>query len=313
MTHNGKRMVIGVDGGGTKTAAALYVEGEGIIAEGQFPSTNPHSNSEEQVRSALGNLVMELVQKGKVEKKAIDGICLGMAGADRPADKAFLEKIIREHIAPETRLLIVNDAVVAMVAVLKRLHGILLIAGTGSICLGYNESSGTSTRCGGWGHLLADEGSGYAIGLSALKAIMCAYDEREKPTSLTTRILAELNLNSPTDLVGWIYMGKNGKTEIAALARIIHEEDEKGDEVAQHILNHQADLLVEIVEPVYRRLFSQTNERAKLALWGGNLLHATRYQKTFLNKLANSGLNVEPVVQDERAVIGAAVHMLNHL
>ncbi|CAN5233860.1 N-acetylglucosamine kinase [soil metagenome] len=313
MSVDGKKLVIGVDGGGTKTSGALYLDGKGIIAEGNFPSSNPHSNSEDHVRDALGTMVKTLVEQGKVQVDQIDGVCMGMAGADRPADKGFLERIIREFIQPQTKLIIVNDAVVAMVAVLKKLHGILLISGTGSICYGYNAHTDTSTRCGGWGHLLADEGSGYKIGLAALQAIMHSYDEREAKTSLTDRILGDLQLKSPTDLVGWIYMGKNGKTEIAALSRIVHEEDEKGDEVSHKILNEQADTLVEIVVPVYRRLFGVTNEEAQLALWGGNLLNARRYQQTFLSKLEKTGLNLKPVMKDGRAVMGAIHHMLNHL
>lgn len=313
MALDGKKLVIGVDGGGTKTAAVLYREDGVVLAEGTFPSTNPHSNKPEAVRAALKDLVETMVREGKVPLDAIDGIGMGMSGADRPADKGFLEGITREYIAPSTKIIIVNDAVVAMVAVLKRLHGILLIAGTGSICYGYNGKTNTSTRCGGWGHLLADEGSGYLIGLEALRHVLSAHDERTPKTSLTERVLTELKLAGPTDLIGWTYMQGNGKTEVAALSRLVHEEADKGDAIANAILMKQASLLLELTEVVYRRLFLASGERAQLALWGGNLQHAKRYQELFLERLKMSGLNVEPVIRDEKAVMGAAQHMLNHL
>jgi N-acetylglucosamine kinase-like BadF-type ATPase len=310
---NGKRIVIGVDGGGTKTEGAIVEEGGRILAEGLFPSTNPHSNPHDQVRDALARLVSELCAKANVVPAQLDGICLGMAGADRPADQELLTGMIRPHLSENSKLVIVNDAVVAMVAVLKRLHGILVIAGTGSICLGYDGATGERVRAGGWGHFLGDEGSGYMLGLRALRSIMYSYDQRIPKTTLTDRILGELKLSSPTDLVGWIYLGKNGKTEVAALSRLVHEEAENGDAIAQQILETEAAALTELVVPVYRRLFGGSGSRVELALWGGNLLNTKRYRELFTEKVAATGLPVDPVVRDARAVLGAATHMLNSL
>ncbi|MCC6547269.1 ROK family protein [Candidatus Sumerlaeota bacterium] len=314
MALSGKKLVIGVDGGGTKTNGVLMEEGGRILARTTVGSTNPHSNPEQKVREALHSMVDTLLDDGKATLDNVDGICMGMAGADRPADRGFLERIIREKIGATKKLIIVNDAVVAMVAVLGKLDGILVIAGTGSICYAFNHEKGESTRAGGWGHLLADEGSGYVIGLSALKAIMRAFDQRTAATSLTDRILAELKLNAPPDLVGWVYMGGNGKTEIAALSRIVHEEAEKGDAIASAILAEQADELVDIVKAVYKRLFTGRSGEVKLALWGGNLLNVEKYQKRFMDGVKATGHPVTPVIRhDAEAMIGAAQHALNNL
>jgi N-acetylglucosamine kinase-like BadF-type ATPase len=314
VSSNQKRIVIGVDGGGTKTSAVVMDQDRNILAKGTFPGTNPHSNSEDHVRTVLAKLIPELLSQAGLTKQDIDGVCMGMAGADRPADKEFITRLMVPNLAERTKLLIVNDAVVAMVAVLKRLHGILVIAGTGSICLGFHENKESSVRCGGWGHLLADEGSGYMIGLEALKAIMHAHDQRRPATSLTDRILKELGLSGPSDLVGWIYMGRNGKTEIAALSRIVHEEADKGDQVSLNILKHQASELIEIIIPVYTRLFApEGKEPVEVALYGGNLLNAKTFQGIFLDGLKGTGLPLVPVIRDEEAVTGAAIHMLNHL
>ncbi len=310
---NGRKIVIGVDGGGTKTHGILYREDGKVLAEGFFPSSNPHSNPEPKVRDALHTLITTLLKDGGLEIENVDGICLGMAGCDRPADKGLIEKIVREKVGQDTNLLIDNDAVVAITAVLNRLHGILVIAGTGSICFGFHEARDERRRCGGWGHLIADEGSGYLIGLSAIRAIMRSFDGRQQSTSLTGVILEELNLNSPTDLIGWTYVAGNGKMEVAALARFVHEEAGKGDPVASEILNTQADLLLEIIEPVYRGLFSDEKEPTPIALWGGNLIHAKPYQQRVLDLLAKSDMNVEPVIREEKAVVGAAKYMLRNL
>lgn len=313
MAIDGRKLVIGVDGGGTKTNGVLFEQGGRVLAQGAFPSSNPHSNPEDKVRGALHSLVDTLIREGNVSLNQLDGICLGMAGCDRPADRAFIERIVRERIGEALPLLIVNDAVVAMVAVLKRLHGILVIAGTGSICLGYREGTPAPVRCGGWGHLLADEGSGYQIGLEGLKAVLQAFDGRKPATTLTQRVLTELKLQSPTDLIGWTYMGGNGKTEIAALARIVHEEAAGGDAASLAILDRAAEELFSLIPPVQRALFGETGEEVEIALWGGNLLNVAAYRERFLEKVRQSRLNLRVVIKDEHAVIGAAQHMLNNL
>lgn len=313
MAIDGKRIVIGVDGGATKTNAVLYREDGEVLAKGQFPSSNPHSASEEHVRGALHDAVDKLLGESRVSLSDLDGICLGMAGADRPADKSFLDGIMREKVGKDLPILIVNDAIVAQVAVLGRLNGILVIAGTGSICYGFNEKTGKNTRAGGWGHLLGDEGSGYLIGLAAMQAVLQAWDQRIPETTLTSAIIERLELNDPTDLVGWTYMQGNGKTEIAQLAQIVHREAEHGDEAAKGILDRQAAGLFELVEPVYRRLWGDGGETASLALWGGNLIHCHAYRQRFLQKVKDSGLPLETIIKEAEAMEGAAKHMLNEL
>ncbi len=313
MAMDGKRIVIGVDGGATKTNAVLYDDKENILARGKFPSSNPHSASEDHVRNALHSAVDELLGEANVPLEALDGICLGMAGADRPADKTFLEKIIRERVGKEIPVIIVNDAIIAQVAVAGRLHGILVISGTGSICYGFNEKTGKRTRAGGWGHLLDDEGSGYMMGLSALQQVLRAYDGLIPPTSLTQAVMEELKLNDPTDLVGWTYMQGNGKMEIADLSKLVEREAEKGDAAALGILDRQAADLSALVKPVYERLFGDTGEKVSLVLWGGNLVRGLPYRERFIKGVEAHGLPLEPIVKEAEAVLGAAKHMLNEL
>ena len=313
MALDGQKIVIGVDGGGTKTAGVLYRADGTHLAEFEVGSTNPHSNPEAAVRSRIKDLVEGLLSRGGLDKAAVDGICLGMSGCDRPADKSFLEKIVHENLAPNTPVILVNDAMVAMVAVIGRLHGILVIAGTGSICFGYDEKTHTLARCGGWGHYLGDEGSGFLIGLMGLRAVLKDWDLREGKTSLTSVVLSTLKLKDPTDLVGWTYMQGNGKPEIAALARLVHEQAAAGDKASLEILEWNAADLAQQVATVHRRLFAGQSETVPLALWGGNLQHVEIYRRIFIEKVAALGIPAEPVSKEIPAMIGAARHMLNNL
>lgn len=310
---NSKKLVIGVDGGGTKTAGVLMDEDGKILAQGNFGATNPHANGSEEVINAFKDLFGTLTAKGGVSLSDLDAIGMGMAGCDRPADKALIEGYVRGIVGEKVPITLVNDAVIAMVAVLERLHGILVIAGTGSICYGFNADKGREVRCGGWGHLLADEGSGYSMGLAALRAVLQSYDGRRGSTSLSDKILKTLKLNSPLDLIGWAYLSGVGKTEIAALGRAVHEADAEGDAVASALLDEEAAHLAALVVPVYTKLFGDEGSRQPLALWGGNLVNVERYRNRFIAAVEKTGVPVYPVLKDAQAVIGAARHALNGL
>lgn len=312
MAIDGKKVVIGVDGGGTKTKGVLMVEGGDVLSTTAKASSNPHSNPESAVRAALHGLVGDLCSEAEISKADVDGICLGMAGCDRPADKKFITDIVKESFDQELPIEVINDALVAMMAVLGKLHGILVISGTGSICFGYNEETGKNARSGGWGHILADEGAGYQIAVEGMKAVLAEWDQRIEKTALTEKILKQLKLNDPTDLIGWTYMQGNGKAEIAALARLVHQAAEEGDQAARDILDHQADLFLENVAAVHKRLF-KPDEVVPLALWGGNLQNVKSYQDLFIRKIEEKGLAVEPVNKDVEAMHGAAAYMLEKL
>ncbi|MBI5155245.1 hypothetical protein HZA57_08405 [Candidatus Poribacteria bacterium] len=308
------RIVLGVDGGGTKTNAAIFREDGTVLARGTFGSSNRHSNPPEAVRAVLTGLAESLLHDAGIEAKDLSAACLGMAGCDSEPDRRAIEEAIRPALAPATRLLVANDAVVAMRALLGRLHGMLLIAGTGSICLGFNERTGETARCGGWGHLLADEGSGYAIGLAAMRAVVQQADGRGQKTSLTDRVLSRLGLAEPRGLLGFVYGEAGTKTNVAALSRLVIEECEKGDGVAALILRIEAGRLCALVPPVWRKLFGGEQERERgqeLGLWGGNLTQSDHYRAKVEAGIAEFDLPIRTVTsKDADAVIGAARHAL---
>lgn len=310
----GMRYVIGVDGGGTKTLGLIMREDGEVFGRETFPSSNIHSTPHPTVQEVLQTLVVSLCARAGIDIEDLDAICLGMAGCDSPADRAILEGFLRPILSPRTQVTIVNDAIVAMRAVLGDLHGLLLIAGTGSICFGWNEIKGTKARCGGWGHLLSDEGSGYMIGLEGMRAILRGVDGRGPKTSLETVLLDHLRMKEPRDLLQFVYGVQGTKANIANLSRFVMQEEEKGDEACAMILDRQAAELVTLCAPVYHKLFEPADGQVSLGLWGGNLVHAENYRRRFLERLAESGLPLHPVMAPEAdAVLGAARHALKNL
>ena len=298
-----KQLVIGVDGGGTKTLAVLMDEDGRELARERYPSSNIHSNPREVVRGVLAMLFPTLADRAGVALSRVSAVCLGMAGCDSDVERQLFEDYTRASVGAAPRVLVYNDGAAAMRALLGRLHGMVVISGTGSICLGRRD--GREVRAGGWGHLLADEGSGYRIGLEALRAYLAAYDGRAPQTTLAGRLDKELGLKTPRDILQHVYGVEALKPKLAALSPIVFEEAIAGDTAANSILEDEAGALADLVAAVQRRLFP--DETPDLGLWGGNLVNAEFYRRIFLHALESRAVKARPVLKpDAEAVVGAA-------
>lgn len=133
-----------------------------------------------------------------------------------------------------------------------KLHGCVLIAGTGTIAYGFTED-GREARAAGAGPILGDWGSGYGIAAQALTAVVRAHDGRGPETILTNSILQELDLCSPDELIGWTYADPSW-ARIAALVPVVVSCAEAGDEVANKILQDSVEELALSVKAVVQKL-----------------------------------------------------------
>lgn len=251
-------LVIGIDAGGTKTVCQLADEHGTVIQETRGPGANLQAVGELEVEKVLHDL-MERATRGLAGSSAADkrtrlpeAICLGIAGVDREEDAIIVGDIMR-RIGQNARVLIVNDALVALEAGVPGEPGVVVIAGTGSIAYGRN-ARGEAARAGGWGYVLGDEGSGYWIGRTALRAVLREADRRGEPTSLTGRLLMHFDVSKPQDLIHAVYYGGLQSTAIAALAPYVQEAYEEGDTVAAGILDGAARELTSSALSVARRL-----------------------------------------------------------
>src|SRR5215210_6230252 len=187
--------VLGIDAGGTKTVGLLADERGVIVSDGRGPGANLHAAGELAVEKVLHEVMEQTIGDRAIELAAI---CLGIAGVDRD-DEARTVRAIMRRICHHTRVLVVNDALIALVAGARDAAGIVIIAGTGSIVYGRNAAF-EAARAGGWGHMIGDEGSGYWIGREALAAVMRASDGRGPATALTAEILAYLHIEDESRL-----------------------------------------------------------------------------------------------------------------
>lgn len=170
------------------------------------------------------------------------GLCLGMAGVDTHEDRERVTFAIRsyfEQTGVEAKLLVTNDAEIALMATLDRSFGVLAIAGTGSIVFG-RTPDGDCYRVGGWGHLLGDEGSGYRIGLDTLHAVMRSYDGIDPPTAMTPMIEQAYGWERIVELRRYIYQPHIKKQDVAAFARYAIEAAAAGDPPARRLIERSA-------------------------------------------------------------------------
>ncbi len=177
--------VLGIDAGGTKTVCLLADADGHVRASARGPGANLQALGELEVEKVLHEVMESVLADETTPPRAI---CLGIAGVDRPHDNAIIRGIMRRigHKAP---VLVVNDALAALVAGAgDQGPAIVLIAGTGSICYGRNQS-GQAARAGGWGYLLGDEGSGWWIGQRTLSDILRA-ERRPRPGDAAHRARA---------------------------------------------------------------------------------------------------------------------------
>jgi N-acetylglucosamine kinase-like BadF-type ATPase len=241
--------VLGIDAGGTKTVC-LLADGDGtVIAEARGGGANLQAAGELEVEKTL-HQVMDAAVGPRPIVPAV--ICLGIAGVDREEDGAVIRAIMR-RIGYRARILVTNDALVALVAGAGHRPGVAIIAGTGSIAYGRNARD-EAARAGGWGYVLGDEGSGYWMGRLALRAVVRAADHRGEPTTLTPRLLEHFRLTRPQDLVHEIYYRNARPSAIAALARYVQEAYEEGDRTATGILDAGARELVACARSVVTQL-----------------------------------------------------------
>ena len=254
---------IGIDGGGTHARAVVLDGAARELARlagppGLLDPLDPAGGVEN-----LARLARDALHQAALSPPAA-GLCCGLAGAVRAAERdAVQSALARSGIA--RAVVITGDAEAAMADAFGDGPGILLIAGTGSIARARGDK-GRLVRVGGWGTLLGDEGSGYAIGLAALRAVLRAEDGRDPPTALTAAVLRRTASASPFDLIR--YAAAASKRDIAALAPIVLEAADAHDTAAARIRTDAVTHLTELAVSAARQTAPAS---AAVALSGGLL------------------------------------------
>lgn len=225
---------LGIEAGGTRTTACLVNAAGQPVWQHEAGPANLRLLSDEQLLKQFQSLADA--------KETPAAIGIGMAGARTDADRKRITKAAA-LVWPGIPCHPTNDLETALLAIppkSKPLPRVLVLSGTGSCCYG-QAPDGTIGKVGGWGHILGDKGSGYEIGLRALKACVYYLDRDGEWSNLGQRVLRALQLNEPNDLIGWVQFA--AKNEIAALAIEVFAAAKEKDEIARDILEGAAHSL----------------------------------------------------------------------
>ncbi|HKS38489.1 MAG TPA: N-acetylmuramic acid 6-phosphate etherase [Verrucomicrobiae bacterium] len=269
-------LFLGIEGGGTRTVALLVDAQERLVRRIETGPANLRLLTDDKLVSQLRSLGSRPPE--------ITSVAVGLAGARTEADRERIRRAAG-RVWPGIPCHATNDLETALMAAensafyvprsVSNTARVLVLSGTGSCCFG-RTWNGRTAKVGGWGHVLGDKGSGFEIGLRALKAVVYYYDCDGVWSKLGQRLLRKLQLNEPDDLIGWIQ--KAGKDEVAALAVEVFGAQAGGDRIAIDILEGAAHGLANDAVACARRLV-KSEEPVQFVLAGGVLLRQPRFAR----------------------------------
>jgi glucosamine kinase len=300
-------IVVGVDGGGSKTRVLVGTsEGEVLATlDGPKSAVTPGQaqRSADVIAELVTRAIAEIAQPGAVFPRVL--YC-GVAGTGRDEERRALHSALdAKELAEE--VIIDSDGLIAMYDAFDERPGILLVVGTGSIAYG-RSPAGEIVRCGGWGPAFGDEGSGGWIGRRALSIVAASSDGREPPTALLFPILAATQCEDVEDLIPWA-AAADART-FASLVPVVFGAATAGDLRANALLALAAEELVLHIRALARHLF--TDERAAVAVaFSGGLMDASsplrkRLEQRLKSAVPGAQLRSEEVLPVRGALRAAA-------
>lgn len=245
---------IGVDGGGTNTRA-LIIDGSGRgLGLGKSGPSNYQHVGIETAGKNIGHAIEAAWKCAGMEPRPGTGAFLGMAGVIGAADHAtILDMAIQLQIAAPRHIGVDHDIRILLAGGLGGEPGIALIVGTGSSCYG-RDSAGRAVQVGGFGPLMDDLGSGYALGVQAMRATVFAADGRGSATALSAPVLKFLGITGMEDFPRRVYHDGITRAQIASLAPVVVSCANAGDAVANEILRQGAGDLAKMAATAIRRI-----------------------------------------------------------
>lgn len=242
-------LYLGVDGGGTKTKVIVINEKHEIIYEGEGGPSSIDTVSIKETIEAVNEALEGFVSQNKTPFKSV---FLGLGGIATDTDIKLVETNAKAiyFVDEHTKITARNDTVNALATGNHYDNGIVLICGTGMNCFGHNE--GITHKSGGWGYKSGDDGSGYYLGIEAIKYMIRGYDGRVEITPFLQTIFQTLEVEDIIHIPR--ILDQLNRTQIASLAPIVRTYATQGDVYALDILTRGAKELALCVKAVYQKI-----------------------------------------------------------
>jgi len=289
--------ILGVEGGGTKTAWVLAEAVAGgvdpgsqwtILKQGKLQASNFRLTAPERLRAILSELPRQIDRAG-----------VFLAGCATAEDRGALRQICLD-IWPQAKIVTGSDRDSGLAAALDHGDGIVVNAGSGSSITG--RRGDRIERAGGWGHILGDAGGGYSLSVQALRLILREHDLHRAEMDITANILRALSLNNFDELVRWVQTAD--KMEIAMLAPVVFEAGAAGDARMIEIIEEGALVLCEYTEAVAARLHLLA---PKVVLMGGLFYRDSIYTHAFRRRLKKNFPDARVATAERAPELGAVL------
>ena len=292
---------LGIDGGGTKTVA-LCTDADGtVLAKVSGDSINFYSEGMERARENMRDVVRQIEKiVGPCE---YEGIFIGSSALSGKADDETL-KVFSQGIFNAKNIVMDSDLAAALLTMYDSPECVAVISGTGSMAVlktAYDEIK----TAGGWGYILGDEGSAYAIAIDGIRAGIRGFEGSAEKTALTDELVSFFNASDIYDLIGLFYDPPMERKKIADFARCVCSVAEY-DSVAKYIVNSQAQSLSKTV----LSLLHDQPKDIKIGLWGGVAINSQIFRSALTQSLSEQGYEnicVLPFSPEVGAVFGAVI------
>ncbi len=301
--------VIGLDGGGTKTAIQLADSKGQVLAESIGGPTNFQISGVEGAAKTIIDLIETCCHTVGCNTSQIGSVVAGLTGAGRPSDQQRMAEGVRAYAQGRSvylrDLAIESDARIALEGAFLGDPGIIVIAGTGSIVYA-KDRQGAMHRAGGWGRLIRDEGSGYRIGQDGMRAIARMIGGVSGKTSLAAMVGQEFGLRTQEEIIRAVY---KENFDLASVAPFVIRAAQKRDRIAAGILSSAASEVVEMVHAVVvplRRSAGQPRRRIPLVFVGSLLDSENIYSakvRALIRKELKSIVIQKPIASPVRGAV----------
>ncbi len=307
-----ERLVLGVDGGGTRTRAVVAAESGRVLGCGVAGPGNPRDQGPEGMAAAVGAAVDAARAASRVPAGRVSAAVVGLAGVATEAERGAARRAIEPLglAAPESTT-IDHDLRIAQAGAFAGGPGMILVVGTGSCCYG-RTADGREWRAGGWGARLDDGGSATDLGQRAIVAVIRQADGRGPETRLTDAVLEALGIREIREALA-ILEGPGYRRRIAALGPVVTEAAAAGDRVAIGIVGRAAVELTTMVGAVHDALQDAAGDRPRLAMLGGVLAAGPMVTGALRGMIDTRVPGCEIVKPCMPGVLGAALMALGQL
>ena len=293
---NDATLVMGIDGGGSKTQVCIAVIGDQssdrrIVGRGMGGPSNAVAIPFDEAASNVSDAIRQATNDAQIDLNQIKTVCLAMAGAGRESVRESWQQWSQDQALVHS--VIVPDVSAVYAAGCKSKVGIAVISGTGSVVFGQNLES-QFERVGGWGHLIGDEGSGFWITQQALKAVVQAEDGMAASTLLTAKFLEKLQVSSVKELAR--EAAQFDHRTWASWSSIVFQaaaEDTVAEDILRRAISHLSSGVIHVAKQL------QLGHEFDFAIAGGVFVHNQSFQSRLITELRNQGVHPRCTLVEE--------------